>query len=110
MISPTEHGEPRIHVTGEAVVTRRPDIAYINLFIKSEGILLEDAVRESTTKLDQIERALRNAHHDILDIQVHDIHIGEGRTVGFAPDRRNPPRPEVVKGLVLKIPPNPDLA
>jgi uncharacterized protein YggE len=80
-----ETGETRtISVNGDALVVRKPDLAYITLFIQSDGILLEDAVKEGAGKVDQIQRALRETYAEIRDIQIKDIHVGEVKpTIGF---------------------------
>jgi uncharacterized protein YggE len=100
---------PTISATGDVVLVRKPDLAFITLFIRAEGILLEDAVRESTHKVDQVNQTLRDTYREIREIQIKDLYVGEGRpALGLA--RANPPRPEVVKSLLVTIPPNPELA
>jgi uncharacterized protein YggE len=55
----------RITVTGEAVLVRKPDVAYVNLFVRSDGILLQDATRENAATVDQVRQALhrRSSRH-----------------------------------------------
>jgi uncharacterized protein YggE len=99
-------------VNGDALIARKPDLAYISLFIQTDGILLEDAVKEGAGKVDQIQRALRETYAEIRDIQIKDIHVGEVKpSIGFGVgDKSNSPRPEVTKSLLIAIPPNPELA
>jgi uncharacterized protein YggE len=102
---------PRITVTGEATVTRKPDVAYITLYLRSEGILLEDAVKEAAGTLDRIKSQLREAYAEIKDIQVKDVHIGEAKpSPGLLADKRNPGRPEVITGILVVVPAKQDLA
>lgn len=102
---------PRITVTGEAAVLRKPDVAYITLYLRSDGILLEDAVREADGKVDQIKRALRETYDEIEDIQVKDVHVGESKSaVALRPDKGNPGRPEVITGVLVVVPAKQDLA
>jgi uncharacterized protein YggE len=102
---------PVISVTGEAVVTRKADLAYVTLFITADGILLEDAVKESTRKVEQALQTLRDTYRDIRDIQIKDMSVGESKpALGFARDKTYPPRPEVVKGVLVTILPDPELA
>jgi uncharacterized protein YggE len=110
----TEKGQtPTVTVTGDAVLQRKPDVAYVTLFLRVDGILLEDAVKESASRTEQIQRALRNAYPEIKDIQLKESYLGEGRpAMGIGRDRANayPPRPEVSQSLLIVIPPNPELA
>jgi hypothetical protein len=82
--------------------------------VRAEGILLEDAVREAASKTEQVLRALREAYGSgIKDIQVKDLYAGEGKPslgLGVPRDRSNPPRPEVVTGLLVVLPAKSDLA
>src|SRR5262245_19841445 len=90
-----------ISVNGDALVLRKPDLAFITLFIQTDGILLEDAVSEGATKVDQIQRALRETYAEIRDIQTKDIFIGAAKPIaGFGRDKTNP-RPEVTKTLLI---------
>jgi len=46
---PETHETRTISVNGDALVVRKPDLAYITLYIQSNGILLEDAVKEGAS-------------------------------------------------------------
>jgi uncharacterized protein YggE len=65
-----ERHERTLSVNGDALIARKPDLAYISLFIQTDGILLEDAVKEGAGKVDQIQRALRETYAEIRDIQI----------------------------------------
>ena len=67
---------PKITVTGDVILTRKPDIAYVSLYIRADGILLEDAVRESSNKVRQIHQTLRETYKEIREIQIQDVYIG----------------------------------
>jgi hypothetical protein len=98
--------------TGDAILTRIPDVAYVTLYVKAESILLEDAVREAASKTEQVLRALRDTYGaDIEDIEVKDVHAGEGKSaMGLMRDKSNPSRPEMVKGLLVVLPAKQELA
>jgi uncharacterized protein YggE len=100
----------RISVAGEATVVRKADMAILTVFISTDRALLEDAVNEGATKAAEVRRALRDAYDEINDIQIRDIHVGQGFAPSFGRDKNNPPRPEVVKSVTILIPPKPDLA
>ena len=107
---PDSQQTPTINVTGDVVLTRKPDVGFITMFIRAEGVLLEDAVRESTNKVDQVLQAIRSSY-EIRDIQIEDVYLGEGKpALGLARDKTYPPRPEVVKSLLATIPANAELA
>src|SRR5437763_1349609 len=72
--------KPSINVTADAVLVRKPEVAYVSLYVRAEGVLLEDAVREASGKTEQVLRALRDTYGpDIKDLQIKDIHAGDGK-------------------------------
>src|SRR5262245_13779697 len=101
---------PTISATGDVVISRKPDVAYVTVFITADGILLEDAVKQCASKAGEVQRTLRETYRDIGDVHVRDVYVGEGKQVGFQRDKSNPPRPEVVKSLLVTIPANSELA
>jgi uncharacterized protein YggE len=109
---PDQDHRPGITVTGDAILTRKPDRAYATLYVRADAILLEDAVKEVASKTEQVLRALRETYGaDIKDIQVKDVYAGEGKpALGLGRDKSNPPRPEVVKGLLVVLPAKQELA
>ena len=64
--------KPTISVTADAVSVRKPDVAYVSLYVKAEGILLEDAIREATVKSEEVLRALR----DTCRADLKEIYLG----------------------------------
>jgi uncharacterized protein YggE len=113
-MTPNQDPRPGISATGDVTLVRKPDVAYVSLYIRADGILLEDAVREAAGKTEQVLRGLREAYGtEMKDIQVKDVYAGEGKPalgLGMPRDKSNPPRPEVVKGLLVVLPAKPDLA
>jgi uncharacterized protein YggE len=109
---PEQDPRPGITVTGDVVITRKPDVAYVTLYVRADGILLEDAIREAASKAEQVLGALRDTYGaDIKDIQIKDVHAGEGKpAMGLMRDKSNPSRPELVKGLLVVLPAKQDLA
>ena len=98
---------PSITVTGEAVLVRKPDVAYVNLFIRSDGTLLQDALRENAATVDQVRQALLDAYPEIRDIEIQDVFMGEGRpATGLAGDKATIARPEVIRSFLVTIPPD----
>lgn len=104
--------KPTISVTADAISVRKPDVAYVSLYVRAEGILLEDAVREASGKAEDVLRALRvTCGADMKEVQLKDIHAGESKpALGIGRDRLNGSRPEVVKGILVVLAPKPDLA
>lgn len=100
-----------ITVTGTAKVEAKADIAYITLYIKADGILMVDAVKNAKQKVEQIQKALKEKHKEIKNIEVVDIEIGEKSTEYWSGEQKEePPRPEVVKRMRITIAPDPALA
>src|SRR5262249_7409062 len=46
---------PTISASGDVVITRKPDVAYVTLFVTADGILLEDAVNQCASKVDEVQ-------------------------------------------------------
>ncbi|HEU0297212.1 MAG TPA: SIMPL domain-containing protein [Anaerolineales bacterium] len=108
MESATENST--VSVTGSAIIVRQPDIAYIALYVRMNGILLEDAIRDATNKLEQISTTLKNSFPEIKEIQPKDIYVGESKSYSFmAREKAEPPQPEVIKGLLVLTSPHSDL-
>src|SRR6266487_3838807 len=78
-LRPNTEETPRISVTADVVIARKLDIGYITLFIRTDGLLLEDAVKEAASKVDQVQRTLRETYRGIKDIQIQDIYLGESK-------------------------------
>jgi uncharacterized protein YggE len=95
-----------ITVTGEAVVVPKPDVAYVNLFVRSDGTLLQDALRENGAIADQVRQALLEAYPEIRDIEIQDVFMGESRTVSLGDNKANVGRPEVLRSFLVTIPPD----
>src|SRR6516162_9684173 len=98
---------PSITVTGEAVLVRKPDVAYVNLFVRSDGTLLQDALRENAATVDQVRQALLEGYPEIRDIEIQDVFMGEGRhATGLVGDKATIARPEVIRSFLVTIPPD----
>jgi hypothetical protein len=88
---------PGIVVTGDAVVSSKPDVGHVVLYLRADGVLLEDAVREASDKVEQVLCGLRDGFRDIKDVQVKDVYMGGGRSAfgtGMTRDKSSPSRPE----------------
>jgi uncharacterized protein len=100
-----------ITATGTAKIERKPDVAYITLYVKESGILMVDAIKKATDKTAEIEKALKEKHKDIKEIIVQDIALSEkSREYWSSEQKEEAPRPEVTKELRITIPANIDLA
>jgi len=100
-----------ITVTGTAKVESKPDVAYLTLYVKGNGILMVDAVKKAKQKVDAIKKAIEEKHKGIKGLDVIDISIGEKRREYWNPDQKDEaPRPEVVKRMRITISPDTRLA
>ena len=103
--------ENKISVSGSAKIERKPDVAYITLYIKGDGILMVDAVSKAKEKTEAIQKAIRENHKGIKDIEIIDIEIGEKGSRYWSSEKKDePPRPQVVKRMRITISPDPALA
>jgi hypothetical protein len=107
----SETEKTTVSVTGNAIIIRHPDIAYITLYVLANGIMLEDAIKQATDKIEHINKTLKDTFPEIKDAQIKDIYIGESKSYSFmGRDKAEPPQPEVIKGLLVITPPRSDLA
>ena len=103
----SETEKTTVSVTGSAVVTRQPDIAYIALYVRSNGILLEDAFKAASQKVEEVSRTLKDAFPEIKAIELKDIYAGESKSYSFMRgEKSEPPQPEVIKGLLVTTSPD----
>jgi uncharacterized protein YggE len=110
-VGATEEARNTITVVGTGKVTRKPDVAYVTLYVKGDGILMTDAVQTAKGKTGEIEKALKEKYKEIKDLAVADIEIGEKRKEYWRSDEKDEiARPEVVKRLRITLPPNAQLA
>lgn len=110
-ISPaTNSGSSPSHIAvrGKGSTTRKPDVAYIQVFTRSSGVLLADAVAEATSKAEQVVSSLRATYSSIQQIRVTDALVGESQD--YSPARMDKSQPEVVKAVLVIAPPDPVLA
>jgi uncharacterized protein YggE len=100
-----------ITVTGKATVNRKPDICYITLYVKGEGILMVDAVKKADQTVAEIEKAIKGNHKEVKKIEATEAGLGQKETRYWSSEHKDePPRPEAVKRLRIEIPPTPSLA
>ena len=106
----SETSKTTVSVNGSAKAVRSPDIAYTTLYVRANGILLEDAIKQATDKIEQINKTLKNTFPEIKETQLKDIYAGESKFYAFGGrDKAEPPQPEVIKGLLVITPPHADL-
>jgi uncharacterized protein YggE len=106
----SETEKTTVSVTGSAIIVRQPDIAYIALYVRANGILLEDAIKEATNKVEQVNKTLKDTFPEIKVIELKDIYAGESKSYSFMrSEKSEPPQPEVIKSLLVLTPPRLDL-
>jgi uncharacterized protein YggE len=100
-----------LSVSGTGKIERKPDVAFVTLYVNSDGVLMTDAAKRAREKSDAVQKAIRAHHKGIKSIDVADIQIGEKQSERWGPDMKNEPaRPEMTKRIRITIPPDMDLA
>lgn len=103
--------ENTVSVSGASQLEKAPDIAYIVLYVKGDGILMTDAVKNAAQKADEVIKAIRLDRPQVLDVKSETSEIGEKRNQYYSSaDKDESPRPQVVQRLMVSIPPIPSLA
>ena len=98
-------------VSGTGKIERKPDIAFVTVYVNGDGILMTDTAKQAKEKVEVIQKALRANHKGIKAIDVTDIQIGEKRNEMWGPEmKKEPARPEMTKRIRVTIPPDMDLA
>lgn len=112
MVSAAQQFEKNtITVTGKARVNRKPDICYITLYVKGDGILLVDAVKKADRIVAEIEKAIKEKHKEAKKIEVTEFGLGEKQRRYWSSEQKDePPRPEAIKRIRIEIPPTPSVA
>jgi uncharacterized protein YggE len=98
-------------VSGNGKIDRKPDVAFVTLYIYGDGILMTDVAKRAKDKSDAMQKAIRTNHKNIKSIDVADIQIGEKLNEMWGPEMKNEPaRPEMIKRIRITLPPDMDLA
>jgi uncharacterized protein YggE len=99
------------YLTGTGKIERKPDVAFVTLYVNGDGILMTDAAKRTKEKVDAVQNAIRANHKGVKSIDVADIQIGEKQNERWGPEMKNEPaRPEMTKRIRVTIPPDMDLA
>lgn len=99
---------PRMSVIGKGSVMATPDIGYVDLYVRAEGALLEDAMAEAKRKTDKIVDAIKGSVSEVKSVTVSDVKVGELKR--SSRDSKESPKPEVIKNIFVVIPPVGDIA
>lgn len=95
-----------ISVQGHFNITRQPDIAYIILYIASEGTLLEEAMSKANIKIQKLQTALQDAYEGIQQITISDWRIGgPPPSWGQPAQQSESTQVHVVKQICITVPP-----
>lgn len=101
-------GENGVTVTGKAKIKHKPDVAFVTLYIKADGILLSDAVKKADRKVEDVKNAIQDKSKNMKSFEVYDVSIGEAQREYFVSDRKeDTPHPEIVRRIRIMIDPNP---
>jgi uncharacterized protein YggE len=92
-----------IHTKGYAYA--RADTAFVDLYVRADGMLLADALAEARQKTEKIVEAVQKSG-EVISVTVTDIQVGSARPLGF----NNSPKPEVLRNILVTIPPSPEMA
>jgi uncharacterized protein YggE len=100
--------ENTVTVTGKAKIKHKPDVAFVTLYIKADGILMSDAVKKADQKVEDVKEAIQDKFKNIKSFEVYDVSIGEAQREYFVPDRKEETsHPEIVRRIRIMIDPNP---
>jgi len=103
--------ENTVSVSGSSKLEKAPDIAYVVLYVKGDGILMTDAVKSAEQKTEEVAKAIRQDRPQVIDVAAETTEIGEKRSQYYSSaDKDDTPRPQVVRRLMVSIPPVPSLA
>jgi len=96
-----------IKVTGRAELKAKPDIAYVTLYAKADGILMVDAVRNTNELVEKITDAIKQQDSIIKKIVINDISLGQTKVEYWrSSQQQETPRPQVIKKIRIHCKPN----
>jgi uncharacterized protein len=99
-----------VTVNGTGKVEAKADVAYVTLSVQGDGVLMTDAVEKARQNADQVVKAINEKHQGIKAISVEDFRVGQKDEDYYSPDRKETPRPEIMKRIRITLPPEPKLA
>lgn len=100
-----------IRVIGNAAVERKPDICYVTLYVRADGILMVDAVKKADNKVAEIRKEIKEKHKNVKEIEVTEIGLGQKKRRYWSSEQEDEsPRPEATKRLRIALPPDALLA
>ena len=98
-----------VTVTGCGKVEAKPDVAYITLYVRADGILMTDAAEKAKQAAAQVVKAINEKHKDIEAVAIQDVQVGQKNADYWSSERKEEVRPEIVKRLRITLPPRPAL-
>lgn len=101
---------PKLAVTWKATLTKTPDVCYVLLYVKGDGVLMVDAAKALHDRVEAVSAAVRAKVPNIKDIQVTLHQAGEKETRWSSDQGDKPPVPQVVAKLIVTLSPNEALA
>ncbi|MBI5417006.1 SIMPL domain-containing protein [Candidatus Poribacteria bacterium] len=100
-------GNNEIKVKGYGKIIKQADIAYISFYLIGDGILLEDANKDVTNKVTELQKKLGESFKQIKNIEVVDVKIGEKEQRVWNPTEKDESsRPRIIKRMRLTTPPD----
>ena len=100
----------KVTATGKATVNKKPDVAYITLYCRGEGMLLSDAIKDAEVKSETIKKTILESYEDkIKETDIIELKVGDKES-RYSSRSEGTARPQVVKQIRLTISPDPDLA
>jgi uncharacterized protein YggE len=97
-----------VTVIGKAERKFKPDIAFVTLYIKADGILMTDAAKNADQKIDEVRKAIQEKFKSIKSFDVSDVSVGEAQRGYWGPDKKEErPHPEISRRIRITIEPNP---
>lgn len=100
-------GDCTVCVTGKAERKEKPDVAYVTLYVRADGILMVDAVKKADQKIEELRKAIEEASSEIQTVEVFDVNLGSPRQQWNMDGKDEPPRPQIVRSLRITMAPNP---
>ncbi len=108
-ICSADGGKSTVTVSGMGKVAAKPDVAYVTLYVKADGLLMADVAQKIQQKTDDIKKAITAKQSGVKEIIVKDVSVANKdlrwapTLVGYAP------QPEMVKQIRITLLPNPQI-
>lgn len=93
-----------VAVTGNAEETVKPDMMMVTVYVTGEGLLMADAAKNASERVQSIIDAVKKVQADIKPPEVFTLSAGQKETRSWSSDQRDDPKPALIHRITFTLP------